>query len=189
MIIIIDNYDSFTYNLYQLASIHYPQVEVIRNDVCSVDEIAEKEPSALILSPGPGHPEDAGICMHLISEMFDKIPILGVCLGHQAIAKVFGGEVTLADEVVHGKWGYVFHNRSGIYQKMPLPFKAGRYHSLMVSKAHFPKELIVEAENELGEIMGLKHASFPTFGVQFHPESILTTAGTRLMENFIKLCR
>lgn len=189
MILIIDNYDSFTYNLYQLvASLHF-NIKVVRNDVITVDDVEKMRPSAIILSPGPGTPEKAGICIELIQKMYKTTPILGVCLGHQAIVSAFGGKITQADEIIHGKSSYIFHNRQQIYKNVPIPFAAGRYHSLIATKNTLPDCLQINAENENGQIMGVKHKNFPVFGVQFHPESILTPCGCDLIYNFLDEAR
>lgn len=185
MILIIDNYDSFTYNLYQVFAGEIKDTRVIRNDCITVDEVKKMAPSALILSPGPGRPENAGICIELIQKLHKELPIFGVCLGHQAIGAAFGGEVVIANETVHGKSANIFHCRTGIFKDMPLPFVAGRYHSLVIKKETLPSELIVTAENEKGLIMGIKHVKYPVYGVQFHPESILTPDGEILIKDFL----
>lgn len=187
MIVIIDNYDSFTYNLVQIVS-KYAPVQVVRNDAMSVEEVAQLKPHGIILSPGPKAPKDAGICLELIEKLKDQVPIFGVCLGHQAIAEVFGGKVIHAGEVVQGKPATVFHSRKDLFKKMPLPFIAGRYHSLIVEKDSLPKSLMIEAETEDGVIMGMKHVEYPIYGVQFHPESILTPEGEELIKSFVDLC-
>jgi anthranilate synthase/aminodeoxychorismate synthase-like glutamine amidotransferase len=188
MILIIDNYDSFTYNLYQYIAPLCDSVKVVRNDKISIAEIEKYQPKGIILSPGPGRPENAGICVELIRHFSNSIPILGVCLGHQAIAVAFGGDVVSADEIVHGKSSLIYHNRSSLYQDIPLPFSAGRYHSLLVDRTRLPNILTIEAENNDGLIMGIRHQCNPTFGVQFHPESILTPDGSHLLSNFLQLC-
>lgn len=185
MILLIDNYDSFTYNLYQLAAKLRPDVHVVRNDAISLEEIAAMRPEAILLSPGPGRPEEAGICIPLIQRFAPEIPILGVCLGHQAIGVAFGAEVDRAPEILHGKKGVIFHSRKNLFKGVPLPFTAGRYHSLVVKKEGLPSSLSVEAETENGMIMALKHREYPCFGIQFHPESILTSHGDLLMANFL----
>lgn len=188
MILIIDNYDSFTYNLYQCVAQLHHTVKVVRNDKTTVDEIKKSNPLGIILSPGPGRPENAGICVDVIKQLGERIPILGVCLGHQAIGIAFGGKVLGAHEIVHGKSALVFHHRKGIYQGMPLPFHAGRYHSLIVERETLPAELMIEAENANGLIMGMRHMTFPIYGVQFHPESILTPHGDQILRHFVEIC-
>lgn len=185
MLLIIDNYDSFTYNLYQLLAPYYPEIKVVRNDALTVDEIAALQPKGILLSPGPGRPEEAGICLELIRRFAPEIPLFGVCLGHQAIGMAFGGKVVPAKNIMHGKSSPVFHARQGIFQKLPLPFQAGRYHSLIVERESLPKELIVEAETGEGTIMAMRHESYPCYGVQFHPESILTSHGELLLREFL----
>jgi len=187
MILIIDNYDSFVYNLYQNVAQYNPDVRVIRNDQITLAEIAKLAPQGIILSPGPGRPENAGICVELIKQFSGKIPLLGVCLGHQAMAIAFGGKVISANEIVHGKSVPVFHYRQNLYSKMPLPFAAARYHSLVVSRADLPEEFLVEAETTDGLIMGMRHRTHLTFGVQFHPESILTPDGGIFLKEFVQL--
>lgn len=186
MLLIIDNYDSFTYNLYQAFATLYPDVKVVKNDAVTIEEIQSLNPIGIVLSPGPGRPEDAGICIDAIRNFQGKIPILGVCLGHQAIGLFFGASVTRAGEIVHGKESLIFHSRQGIFEKMPLPFTAGRYHSLIVEK--LPTDLIVDAESPEGFVMGMHHRTLPIYGVQFHPESILTPEGSILLKNFLKVC-
>lgn len=188
MMILIDNYDSFTYNLYQSLALLTSAVKVIRNDHLSVAEVLALKPSGIILSPGPGRPENAGICVDLIRALPAQLPLLGVCLGHQAIALAFGGKVISAGEICHGKADLVFHHRQDLYQHLPLPFQAGRYHSLMVERTSLPQDLVIDAESAEGRIMGMRHASRPIYGVQFHPESILTPQGDRLLENFVRKC-
>lgn len=185
MILIIDNYDSFTYNLYQSLAVLYPDVRVVRNDRITVNEVKQLQPRGIILTPGPGRPEQAGICVELIRAL-SSTPLLGVCLGLQAIVTAFGGKVIQADEIVHGKHELIFHHRRGIYQNLPLPFQAGRYHSLIADRETLPDTLIVEAENGAGLVMGLRHIELPIFGVQFHPESILTPMGQQLMQHFVQ---
>ena len=188
MIVIIDNYDSFTYNLYQLVAKH-THVRVIRNDAMSVKEIEDLKPEGIIISPGPGMPKDAGICIELYQKLEGRIPVLGVCLGHQALAEAFGGKVVHAGEVIHGKPATVFHARKDLFQKMPLPFRAARYHSLIVEKTSLPKTFLIEAETETGAIMGMKHIEYPYYGLQFHPESILTPEGEKLILAFLEICK
>lgn len=189
MILVIDNYDSFTYNLYQVLANAYEakNISVFRNDAISIADIKKLNPAGIIISPGPGRPEDAGICIELIQADLN-IPIFGVCLGLQAIVSAFGGKVIPAPEIFHGKTDLIFHHRRGLYEKMPLPFEAGRYHSLMADPHHLPSCLSIEAENPNGLIMGLRHREKPIYGVQFHPESILTPMGSHLIENFLMEC-
>lgn len=186
MILIIDNYDSFTYNVYQyIASLGY-EVEVVRNDQTTVEEIAAKNYSAIIISPGPGTPDDAGISKEVIAKLAGQVPILGICLGHQSIAEVFGGRVVRAPKPVHGKVSFVHHSGIGIYQGLPQPFVAGRYHSLLVEVESVPACLEVTSRTEDGLIMGLKHREYTVEGVQFHPESVLTPEGMKLFNNFLQ---
>lgn len=188
MLIIIDNYDSFTYNLYQIVAQNYPDVVVIRNDKITVAEVLAKKPQGIFLSPGPGRPEHAGICVDLIQALPSSIPLLGVCLGLQAIVHAFGGKIISAPELVHGKSSLIFHQRQGLYQNLPLPFSAGRYHSLLAERLSLPSVLNIEAETAQGLIMGISHRRLPIFGVQFHPESILTPQGSLILQNFMKIC-
>lgn len=187
MILIIDNYDSFVYNLYQLIAPMVDAVKVVRNDRMMLSDIESWQPQGIILSPGPGRPEDAGICVDVIQKYSGKIPILGVCLGHQAIAVAYGGDVVSAGEIIHGKPETVFHTQQNIYHDMPQPFIAGRYHSLIVARENLPANLIVDAETQAGLIMGMRHITHATFGVQFHPESILTPEGNKLLSAFCAL--
>ena len=187
-IVIIDNYDSFTYNLYQIVAQFCEVVLVVRNDKVSLMDIADINPCGIILSPGPGHPEQAGICIELIKFFSPRIPLLGVCLGHQAIGIAFGANVVPLKEVSHGKKTVVYHQQQYLFESMPLPFIAGRYHSLVIERKSLPATLMITAENDQGIIMGIKHQEHPTFGVQFHPESILTPEGNRLVLQFLKLC-
>ena len=189
MILIIDNYDSFTYNLYQIICELVDCVTVLRNDKISIAKIKRLSPDGIILSPGPGKPEDAGLCVEIIRKFSGKIPILGVCLGHQAVAVAFGGFVIKSKEIIHGKASCVYHNGSNLYHGVPLPFKAGRYHSLVVDRKSLPGQLNVEAETANEIIMGIKHYEHPTYGVQFHPESILSEYGKEIIKNFIKYCK
>lgn len=194
MILLIDNYDSFTYNLYQNLLQCGKEVKVVRNDKITLAEIKQLKPTAIVLSPGPGRPETAGICIALIkalaaNDFNEAIPLLGVCLGHQAIAVAFGGSVVNAGEIYHGKSDLIFHERKYLYQTMPLPFQAGRYHSLIVDKNTLPVTLTITAENANQLIMGIKHINLPIYGVQFHPESILTPQGLHLLQQFVRLCK
>lgn len=184
MILLIDNYDSFSYNLYQLLGEVEPNIKVIRNDELTVQEIETLSPEAIVLSPGPGRPEDAGVCVEVVQKLGGKIPILGVCLGHQAICTAYGGVVTYAKELMHGKQSVVTTAGGGLFAGMNKTFPVARYHSLAAEKATLPPELIVTAETEDGEVMAVEHRSNPVFGLQFHPESILTPNGKQIIENF-----
>lgn len=188
MILIIDNYDSFTYNLYQAFATLHSDVRVIRNDKITIAEIKQLAPQGIVLSPGPGNPTQAGICMDVVKQLGGQIPILGVCLGHQAIGAAFGAKVDLAPEPLHGKESLIFHNRGKLFKNVHLPFKAARYHSLIVESENLPNELVIEAEDIQGNIMSLSHRSLPIYGVQFHPESILTPEGEQIMKNFVEIC-
>lgn len=188
MILLIDNYDSFSYNLYQYVGMINPDIRVIKNDELSLAEIAALAPDHIIVSPGPGRPADAGICEEVIEYFKDKTPILGVCLGHQAICEVFGGTVTYASTLMHGKQSTVhIANGSPIFRGLPPIIAAGRYHSLSAERSTLPDELLIIAEDDEGEVMAVKHRSYDVYGVQFHPESILTEAGHQMIENFLKI--
>ncbi|RMD88247.1 MAG: aminodeoxychorismate/anthranilate synthase component II [Calditrichaeota bacterium] len=188
MILVIDNYDSFTYNLVQYLGELGAKLDVYRNDKIGVSEVLLENPRGIIISPGPGRPEDAGVTVSLIQEAGPKIPILGVCLGHQAIGMAFGGEIILAPRLMHGKTSTIKHDGSTLFRNVSNPFVATRYHSLMVSRENLPDELNITAESEDGVIMGLKHRDYPIFGVQFHPESILTREGKIILKNFLDFC-
>jgi len=186
MILLIDNYDSFTYNVYQgIAFLGY-DVEVVRNDRITVEEIEAKGYSAIIISPGPGTPDEAGVSKEAIRHFAGKIPIFGICLGHQAIGAVFGGEVVRGPEPVHGKTARIHHAGTGIYAGIPQDFEAGRYHSLIVKRDTLPACLAITATTEDGLIMGLRHKEYAIEGVQYHPESILTPDGLQIIDNFLK---
>jgi anthranilate synthase component 2 len=186
MILMIDNYDSFTYNVYQyVASLGY-EAEVVRNDKITLDEIEAKRYTAIIISPGPGTPDDAGISKEVIARFAGQLPILGICLGHQAIGEVFGSKVVRAPKPIHGKVSEVYHKEAGIYQGLSQPFTAGRYHSLLVQEKEMPDCLEITARTEDGLIMGLRHKEYSVEGVQFHPESVLTPEGMKLLENFLR---
>ena len=187
MILVIDNYDSFTYNLVQYLGELGEEVVVRRNDEVTLDEIEASLPGRILISPGPGRPADAGISLELISRLSGRVPILGVCLGHQAIGQVFGGRVVRASTVVHGKASEIRHDGKSIFKDLDSPFKAGRYHSLIVDRDSLPPCLEVSAETNDGVIMGLRHREKKVEGVQFHPESILTSEGKRLLRNFVEL--
>ena len=184
-LLVIDNYDSFTYNLVQYIGEVESRPRVVRNDQLTVEEIAGLEPRAIVISPGPGRPRDAGISLELIERLGSKIPILGVCLGQQSIAVACGGRVVRAAKIYHGKTSPVYHSRTALYRDIPNPFQATRYHSLEVSRVGFPAELVIDAITKQGEIMGLHHRKYPLIGVQYHPESILTEAGKNLITNFL----
>ena len=187
MILIIDNYDSFTYNLVHLVGRHTDAIKVVRNDKMTVDEAGALELDGILISPGPGRPDEAGISESLIKELGPTTPVLGVCLGHQAIGEVFGGTVTHAPELMHGKTSTVHHDGKTIFEKAPSPsFEATRYHSLVVERSTLPDVLEISAETEDGTIMGLRHRTLPIEGIQFHPESVLTTAGPQLVENWLR---
>lgn len=188
MILLIDNYDSFSYNLYQYVGMINPDIRVIKNDELSLAEIAALAPDHIIVSPGPGRPADAGVCEEVIEYFKDKTPILGVCLGHQAICEVFGGTVTYASTLMHGKSSNVhIANGSPIFRGLPPIIAAGRYHSLSAERSTLPDELLIIAEDDEGEVMAVKHRSYDVYGVQFHPESILTDSGHTMIENFLKI--
>ena len=187
MLFVLDNYDSFTYNLVQYFGELGEDPVVRRNDEITVEEIAALRPARICISPGPGTPAEAGISEAVIRELGPTIPVLGVCLGHQAIGEVFGGEVVRAGRMMHGKTSPILHHDNGVFQGLPSPFEATRYHSLVVRPGSVPACLEVNAQTAEGEIMGLRHREYPIHGVQFHPESILTAEGKRLLENFLKL--
>lgn len=188
MILIIDNYDSFTFNLYQFVGSINEDVLVRRNDKITVEEIAELKPSHIILSPGPGYPKDAGICEEVLQNLKESFPIMGVCLGHQAIGEVFGGKVAPAPQLVHGKQSKIMiKGKCKLFEGLHESFPAARYHSLVVEKEGLPDELIVAAETEDGEIMAVKHRDYEVYGVQFHPESIMTPDGMQIIKNFLKI--
>jgi anthranilate synthase/aminodeoxychorismate synthase-like glutamine amidotransferase len=187
MIVLIDNYDSFTYNLVQRLGEIDPSVELLvaRNDQISLDEIEAKQPTHLIISPGPCTPNEAGISNAVIARFAPRIPMLGVCLGHQCIGQVFGGNVVRAPRIMHGKTSMIHHDGQGIYRGLPNPFEATRYHSLIIQPGTLPDEVQVVASTDQDEIMGVRHRTYPLEGVQYHPESFLTNEGTRLLKNFI----
>jgi anthranilate synthase/aminodeoxychorismate synthase-like glutamine amidotransferase len=185
MIVLIDNYDSFTYNLAQMLEQMDLEVRIYRNDQIDIRKIEALQPSALMVSPGPGTPDDSGVSIEAIQNLGPKIPIFGVCLGHQAIAAVYGAKVVRADRIMHGKTSMIFHDGGSIYENLSNPFEAVRYHSLMVTKDSLPACLEISAWTEEGEIMGLRHHKYRVEGVQFHPESILTESGPRLLQNFL----
>jgi len=187
-LLVIDNYDSFTYNLVQLfGEMGDVDLVVKRNDEISVDEIKKLQPGRICISPGPGRPENAGISSDLIRELGPHVPVLGVCLGHQCIAQVFGGEIVRAEKLMHGKTSQIHHNQRGVFKGLAEPLEATRYHSLIMKRESVPDSLEITAETDEGEIMGLQHRQFPIHGVQFHPESILTTEGRKLLANFLRI--
>jgi len=186
MILMIDNYDSFTYNLVQYFQMLEQEVVVYRNDEITVEKALALKPDSIVISPGPGRPENAGISQDLILASAGKIPLLGVCLGHQAIGQVFGGKVVQAKYIMHGKISEVMHDGKTIFADIPKPFKAVRYHSLALERASLPECLEITAEATDGEIMGVRHREFPIEGIQYHPESIMTSTGRRQLANFLK---
>ncbi len=187
MITVIDNYDSFTYNLVQYLAVLGAEIKVFRNDKVSVVEIESMQPLAIVISPGPCTPREAGISVDLVKKLSGTVPILGVCLGHQAIAAAFGAEITRAGQIMHGKTSMIEFCDSPLYAGIKSPALVGRYHSLVVRKNSLPPELVADASSEDEEVMGLRHKKHPTHGVQFHPESILTPCGKRLLKNFLRI--
>ena len=185
MILLIDNYDSFTFNLYQYIGIFAEDVKVVRNDKITIDEIKELQPERIVLSPGPKSPKEAGICMDVVKTFYDKIPILGICLGHQCIGEALGGIVSYARQLFHGKQSLIDHDGSSIFTGIDTPIKVARYHSLAVQSDDLPDCLRVLARTEDGEIMAMRHKEYPVIGLQFHPESIYTEHGKRMVENFV----
>jgi len=185
MIVMLDNYDSFTYNLVQYLCELGAEVAVFRNDEITIQKIEAMQPSHIVISPGPCTPNEAGVSLELIARLAGRVPILGVCLGHQAIGQAFGGKVVRARQVMHGKTSRIRHDENGIFREIPNGFVATRYHSLVVQRDSLPDCLVVSAESEDGEIMGLRHRSLPVEGVQFHPEALLTEHGHRMLQNFI----
>lgn len=185
MILLIDNYDSFTYNLYQYIGVFHDEIKVVRNDTITIEEIETMQPERIILSPGPKSPKEAGICLEVVRQFYQNIPILGICLGHQCIGEAFGGVVSYAKELFHGKQSKMFHDGSGLFAGIDSPVKVARYHSLAVQREGLPECLKVTAVTEDGEIMAVEHKAYPVYGLQFHPESIYTQHGKRMIENFI----
>lgn len=186
MILLIDNYDSFSYNLFQLVGSLNPDIRVIRNDALSVKEIEALKPEAIIISPGPGRPEDAGICIDVVKELGRKIPILGVCLGHQSICTAYGGTISYAKELMHGKQSQTKLDKScPLFQNLPERIPVARYHSLALLEDTLPECLTITARTTDGEVMAVQHKTYPVFGLQFHPESILTPSGKTILENFL----
>ena len=188
MILLIDNYDSFSYNLYQMAGAISPEIRALRNDRISLDEIAEMAPARIIISPGPGRPEKAGISEAIIGRFGDRIPILGVCLGHQAICHVYGGRIGYAARLIHGKAADIRLSADcPLFRGLPPVIRGARYHSLALDRATLPADLMITAESEDGEVMGVRHRIHPVYGVQFHPESVLTPQGDVILRNFINM--
>jgi anthranilate synthase component 2 len=188
MVLIIDNYDSFTYNLYQIVGTFTPDIQVAYNDKIGITEIDTLNPSHIIISPGPGRPMDAGVCEDAIRHCAGKYPILGVCLGHQAICEAYGADITYAKSLMHGKKSMVhIANGNPVFRGLPPLLEAGRYHSLAADRSTLPDELLVIAETDDGEVMGVKHRDYSVFGLQFHPESILTQNGAKIIENFLRI--
>jgi anthranilate synthase/aminodeoxychorismate synthase-like glutamine amidotransferase len=187
MIAVIDNYDSFTYNLVQYLGELGANLRVFRNDKVSVAEIEELQPNGIVISPGPCTPKEAGISNDVIRHFSGKVPVLGVCLGHQCLGEVFGGKVVRAGRLMHGKTSMIYHDKTGIFRDIPTPFEATRYHSLIVSRSGLPDVLRITARTDQDEIMGLAHVQHMTWGVQFHPESILTVEGKRILKNFLDM--
>jgi anthranilate synthase/aminodeoxychorismate synthase-like glutamine amidotransferase len=190
VILVIDNYDSFTYNLVQYLGAQGAVFEVVLNDALTPEEVVARDPDGIVLSPGPGRPRDAGVSTDVVRSCSGRIPILGVCLGHQCIAEAFGGRIDRAARLMHGKTSEIHHDGTGVFEGLEDPFTATRYHSLIVARAGFPDDALrVTAWTREGEIMGLEHRTHPTFGVQFHPESILTPVGMTLLGSFLGRCR
>ena len=187
MILMIDNYDSFTYNLVRYFGELKADLKVFRNDALTVEQIKKMKPQRIVISPGPGRPEDAGITVDVIQEFAGTIPILGVCLGHQAIGYAYGGKIVGAKKLMHGKTSQIYHDRQGLFKGVSVPFEATRYHSLVIDRKTLPKCLKLTAWTKDKEIMGVAHRDFPLWGVQFHPESILTKAGMSILKNFLTL--
>jgi len=187
--LLIDNYDSFTYNLVQAFAAQGADVDVYRNDAITVDAALELEPTHVVISPGPGRPDDAGVSLAMIAAFADRVPLLGVCLGHQCLVQHFGGEIVRAGRLMHGKTSMTTHDGGTIFAGLPQPVEVGRYHSLCAEPTSLPDELEISARTERGEVMGVRHRTLPLEGVQFHPESVLTPEGERLMANFMRMGR
>ena len=189
MLLVLDNYDSFTYNLVQYLQVFTPAIEVHRNDALSVNEVVAMAPEAIVISPGPCTPKEAGISVELIQALGSTVPTLGVCLGHQAIGSALGADIVRAPELMHGKTSPITHSGSGLFKDLPNPFEATRYHSLIVDRGSLPEELEITATSNDGLIMGMRHRVHRIYGVQFHPESILTAVGPELLRNFLHLAQ
>ena len=189
MILVLDNYDSFTYNLVQYLQVLTVDIEVHRNDALTVDEVINLEPDAIVISPGPCTPNEAGVSISVVQALGMKVPTLGVCLGHQAIGAAHGASIVRAPELMHGKTSPITHNGQGLFDELPNPFDATRYHSLIVERKSLPDEFDVTAETANGLIMAMQHRTYPLYGVQFHPESILTTVGPEILRNFLELAK
>ena len=185
--LLIDNYDSFTYNLVQAFAAQGAEVRVERNDQITVDDALAYEPTHLVISPGPGRPEDAGISLDMIAAFAERVPVLGVCLGHQCLVQHFGGNIVRAERLMHGKTSMAKHDGKTLFDGLPNPIEVGRYHSLCAEHESLPDDLVLTAQTERGEIMGVRHKTLPLEGVQFHPESVLTPVGDRLMANFMRI--
>jgi len=186
MLILIDNYDSFTYNLVQYFQILKQEVRVFKHDEISVDQIKSLKPNHLVISPGPGNPDQAGMSLSIIEQFAGEIPLLGVCLGHQCIGQYYGGKIVQAQQIMHGKTSSIQHVEKGLFQDLPNPLSVTRYHSLVIDPETLPDCLAITAQDQKGEIMGVSHRSLPIYGVQFHPESILSEGGIQMLENFLK---
>jgi anthranilate synthase component 2 len=189
MIVVLDNYDSFTYNLVQYLGELGETLAVYRNDQTTVEEVAARSPEAIVVSPGPCFPAEAGISVDLLRRLGPRVPVLGVCLGHQCIGEAFGGRVIRAPEIMHGKTSLIYHDGDGLFAGLPNPLEGIRYHSLIVERSTLPDELVPTAQTSTGLIMGLRHVRYPVMGVQFHPESIMTQGGKDLLRNFLRLAR
>jgi anthranilate synthase/aminodeoxychorismate synthase-like glutamine amidotransferase len=189
MLLLIDNYDSFTYNLFQYLSELGANVKVVRNDKATVEELDMMQPDMVVVSPGPSNPANAGVSIDAIRHFSGKVPVLGVCLGHQCIGEAFGGKVSGAGEIRHGKTSLIHHDGKGIFEGVPNPFEAVRYHSLAIEKERVPDDFIVTARTENGIIMGIRHKTLPIEGVQFHPESIMTKSGKQILQNFLNMAK
>lgn len=185
MILLIDNYDSFTYNLYQYVGTFNEDIKVARNDRITIEDIEEMAPEKIILSPGPKSPKEAGICMDVVKHFYKRLPILGICLGHQCIGEALGGKVSYAKELFHGKQSEIHHDMTSVFTGIDTPIKVARYHSLAVLEEGLPRDLKILARTEDGEIMAMRHRDYPVVGLQFHPESIYTDHGKRIIENFV----